>query len=119
MTSRPDKVQAGMDTLVDLFSTVGLLLLAHVALMLVINKVNDGHPRVLVVDIVAKAGGVDDSELDLEVLFFQLGLDDVNLGGLVELLCMALAVVLGGGKLGSEKGVDEGRLAERRNYFRA
>lgn len=83
-----------MDALVDLSSAVRLLLLAHVAFMLVINKVNNGHPGVLIVDIVSEAWSVDHGELDLEVLLLQFGLDDVDFGRLIELLGMAFPVVL-------------------------
>jgi len=42
MTGRPDKVQASVDTKITLLATLGLLLLNHVRLMLVVNKVDDG-----------------------------------------------------------------------------
>ena len=55
-----DKVEAGMHTEVRLVSPQRLLFLSHVRLMLVINEVNDGGPRVAVVDIVAEAGSIND-----------------------------------------------------------
>lgn len=110
VSSRSHKVKAGVNTLVDLLATIRLLLLAHVALVLVINEINDGHPRVFVVDIIAKSGGVDNSELDLEVLLFQFSLDNVNLCGFVELLSVSVSVVLGCCQLGCEEGVNERRL---------
>ncbi len=63
--------------------------------MLVVDKVHNRRPRVAVVDIVAKAGRVNDSELDLELLLLKLGLDDLNLGKLVELLVVPFGVVFG------------------------
>jgi hypothetical protein len=80
VSGRSDKVEAGVHTEVELLSTLGLLLLAHVALVLVIDKVDYRSPRVAVVDVVAKAGSVDDGELDTELLLLELGLDDVDLG---------------------------------------
>jgi len=68
-----------MYTQVGLLSTVRLLLLSHVRFMLVVDKVDNWAPRVAVVDIITKAGGVDDSELDLERLFLELGLNDFDL----------------------------------------
>ena len=55
-----DEVQAGVHAEVNLFQAARLLLLQHVRLMLIIQELDDGHPRVTVVDIVAKARGVDD-----------------------------------------------------------
>lgn len=59
-----DEVEAGMDTEVDLVLAAGLLLLKHVGLVLVVEELDDGHPGVAVVDIVAETGGVDDGQSD-------------------------------------------------------
>jgi hypothetical protein len=91
----PDKVQAGVNTKVALLAALRLLLLNHVGLVLVVNKVDNGGPRVAVVDIVTKAGSVDDGELDLELLFFELSLDNLDFGELVELFVVASVVVFG------------------------
>ena len=114
MPSWPNEVQASMDTQVGLLRALGLLLLSHICLMLVVNEVDDGAPRVAVVHVVAKARGVDDSELDLELFLLELSLDNLNLSELVKLFVMAPAVVLGRRELGRKKGVDESRLAQPR-----
>lgn len=57
-----DEVQAGVYAEIDLLCTARLLLLKHVGFMLVVQELDDGLPRVTVVDIIAKAGGVNDSE---------------------------------------------------------
>ena len=62
---------------------VGLLLLAEIRLMLIINKLDKWLPRVAVVDVVAKPGCVDDIEVHFETFFFKLGLGDANLNGLL------------------------------------
>lgn len=64
MAGRADEVQAGVDTEINLLRTLGLLLLEHVRLVLVIEELNDGLPRVAVVDVVAEAGRVDNREAD-------------------------------------------------------
>lgn len=64
MASGADEVQAGVYTKVDLLLALGLLLLQHVGLVLVVEELNDGLPRIAVVDIVAEAGGVNDSQAD-------------------------------------------------------
>ena len=93
VTSRPNKIQASMNTKITLLAALGLLLLNHVCLMLVVNEVDDGRPRVAVVDIVTKTGSVNDGELDLELLLLELSLDYLDLGELVKLLVVASGVI--------------------------
>jgi hypothetical protein len=88
-----DKVETGVHTEVLLVGTERLLLLAHVALVLVVDKVDNGGPRVAVVDIVAKAGCVNNSELNVEATLLEVGLEDLDLGRLVELLGKAGVLV--------------------------
>lgn len=64
MAGGADEVQAGMDAQVDLVLATRLLLLQHVGFMLVVEELDNGHPRVAVVDIVAEPGGVDDGQSD-------------------------------------------------------
>jgi len=90
-----NKVQASVDAKIGLLLALGLLLLTHVRFMLVVYEFNNGEPGVTVVDIVAKARGIDNGKLDLELALLKLGLDDFNLSELVELLVMTLAVVFG------------------------
>ena len=66
VAGRANEVQAGMDTEIDLVLATGLLLLKHVRLVLVVEELDDGHPRVAVVDIVAEARGVDNGQSDWE-----------------------------------------------------
>lgn len=106
VTGRTDEVQASMNAEVGLFTALRLLFLAHVNLVLVIDEIDDRCPAVAVVDIVAETGSVDDRQLDLELLLFQLGLDDVDLNSLVELLGVSPGVVLARRKLGAEERVD-------------
>jgi hypothetical protein len=61
--------------------------------MLVVNEVDDGRPRVAVIDIVTKTWRVDDGELDLELFLLELSLDDLDLRELVELLVVASVVI--------------------------
>jgi hypothetical protein len=64
--------------------------------MLVVNEVDNGDPRIPVVDVVAESRCVNYSELDLELLLFKLGLNDIDFSELVELLVVTPAVALGG-----------------------
>jgi hypothetical protein len=53
-----------MDAEIDLLCSAWLLFLEHVRLMLVVEKLDDGLPRVTVVDIVAESRSVDDGKTD-------------------------------------------------------
>lgn len=59
-----NKIQTSMDPKINLVNTTRLLLLQHVGLVLVIKELNDWHPRVAIVDIIAKSGRVDDGKAD-------------------------------------------------------
>lgn len=59
---RADEVQAGMDPEIDLVLATRLLLLEHVRLMLVVEELDDGHPRVPVVDVVAEPRRVNNGQ---------------------------------------------------------
>jgi hypothetical protein len=110
----PNEVQATMDPEVGLLPTLGLLFLSHIGLVLVIDEIDDWGPRVTVVDIVAESWGVNDAELDFELLLLELGLDYLDLGKLVELLVVTPGVVFGRRQLGSEERVHESGLAKTR-----
>ena len=131
MAGGADEVQAGVNTEIDLIRAARLLLLQHVRLVLVVEELNDGLPRVAVVDVVTETRGVDNSKADwgvlvggdgqsngalptLEELLLELGLGDLNLDSLVHLLVVSslvVGIVLDGG---GEEGVDEGSLSETR-----
>jgi len=72
MAGGPDEVQASVDTKITLLAALRLLLLNHVHLMLVVNEVDDGRPRVAVVDIVIETRGINYGELGLELFLLEL-----------------------------------------------
>ena len=80
MACRTNEVQASVHTQVMLLASVRLLLLPHIRLMLIVNEIDNRCPRVAVVDVVTKSGGVDDSELRLELFLLELSFDDLDLG---------------------------------------
>lgn len=59
MTSGSNEVETCMDSKVDLVNATRLLLLEHVGLMLVIQKLDNGHPGIPVVDVVPKSRSVN------------------------------------------------------------
>ena len=93
VTSRANEVQASMHSQIDLLGPTRLLLLQHVALMLIVKKLDDGLPAVPIVHVVAETWRIDDGESDFEELLFQLRLGDLDLHRLVDLLGVAAAVV--------------------------
>ena len=112
VTGGSNEVETCMHPQIDLLGPARLLLLQHVALVLVIEELNDGLPAVPVVHVVAKARRIDDGQSDLEELLLELCLGDLDLDGLIDLLGVAatvVGVVLDGG---AEESVDEGGLAQ-------
>ena len=101
-----------MDPQICLFIPLGLLLLTHVSFMLVVDELDDGHPRVTVVDIVTKARGVNDGELDLELLFLELGLDNLDFSQLVKLLVVPPVIIFRRGELSRKEGINESGLSQ-------
>lgn len=124
-----DEVQASVYSEIDFVNTSRLLLLQHVRLMLVIQELDNWHPRVAVVDIVSKAGCIDYGQAycqrsetstkgavqqTLEELLFQFGLCDLDFNGLVHLLgvsALVIGVVLNGRR---KERIDECRLSQSR-----
>ena len=102
VTGRTDKVEASMHTEIRLVGPHRLLLLSHICLVLVVDEVNDGGPRVAVVDVVTETGSINNRQLGFELLLFQLCLDDFNLCQLVELFEVTTVVILWGRQLGGE-----------------
>jgi hypothetical protein len=70
VASGSDEVQAGVDTQVDLIGAAWLLFLQHVRLMLIVQELDDGLPRVTVVHVVSEAWGVDNGEADYQVSIY-------------------------------------------------
>ena len=119
VASGANEVQACVHTEINLLGSARLMLLKHVALMLVVEELDDGLPRVAVVDVVTETRGVDNSKADwgvlvegdgqsngalptLEELLLELGLGDLNLDSLVHLLVVSslvVGIVLDGGYL--------------------
>lgn len=64
MAGRADEVQAGVDSQVNLVLAARLLLLKHVGFVLVVEELDNGHPRVTVVDIVAESRSINDGQAD-------------------------------------------------------
>lgn len=66
VSGRADEVQASVHTEINLVLAAGLLLLKHVGFMLVVEELDDRHPRVPVVDIIAEAGSIDHGQANYD-----------------------------------------------------
>lgn len=75
MSGGSDEVETGVNTHINLVGTTGLLLLQHIGLMLIVEELDNGLPRIAVVDIVSKARGINNSQADCSVSDSNLGPD--------------------------------------------
>lgn len=80
--------------------------------MLVVNELDNGSPRVTVVDVVTESRRVNDGELDFELFLLELGLDNLDFCEFVELLVVTPVVVFRRREFGGEEGIDECGFAE-------
>jgi hypothetical protein len=113
-----NEVKTSVHAKVSLFASLRLLLLNHVRLMLVINKVDNGSPGITVVDIVAETWRVDNSKFHLELFLLQLGFNDLDLGQVIKLFVVSARVVLGGRQFSRKERVNECCLAQTRLAYR-
>lgn len=114
MASGTNEVKASVHSEVNLVLSLRLLLLKHIALVLIVQELDDWLPAVTVVHVVTEPRSINDSQADLEELLFQLSLGDLDLHGLVDLLGVTAAVVGIVFDGSAEQRVDEGRLSQAR-----
>ena len=72
MTSGSDKIDASMNTQVVNGATLLAALLLHEGMVLVVQKVNNGNPAVLIIHVITESRGVDNGEAHVEGLLVQL-----------------------------------------------
>lgn len=66
-----NKVQTCVNAEINDASTSWLLFLNHVAFMLIVQKLDNRHPAVSIVDIITKARRINDGQFHLEVLLLE------------------------------------------------
>lgn len=81
MAGRSDEEQARMYAEVALLRSLWLLFLPHVYFVLVVNEINNGSPRVAIVDVVSKTRRVNHGQFDVERLLLEFSFDYVDLFG--------------------------------------
>lgn len=112
VTGGADEVETAVDTSVlDVALALSRELLAKVGAVLVFDVFDNRVPTAVIVYEIAVAGSVDDVETEAHAIFLNNVGDGVNLGGLAAVFVWGEAA-FGVDEVGSEDGVDEGRLAE-------
>lgn len=107
-----NEVDTRMHTVVDNVHTVDLVLGFEVGIKSLLNILDDGTPRIIVVDEVSEAWCINDCQSESDAVLFNVcadRLDGDRLRDDVETGSFALARRVEGGV---EESVDEGRLAE-------
>jgi hypothetical protein len=82
VTSRLDEVDASMNAVVNDIHSVDLILRLEVCIESLLNVLNDWTPGVIIVNEVAKAGGVDDCQSESDAVLFDVGTDGLDGDGL-------------------------------------
>lgn len=114
MASGLDEEDTRMDAVVNNVHAVDLVLRVEVSIESLLNVVDDGAPRLVVVDEVTEPGGIDDCQAKTNAGLLNVGADGLDGNGLgndVEARSLAL---LGGVQGGVEECVYESRLAQAR-----
>jgi hypothetical protein len=112
VAGRLDEVDAGVDAIVDDVGAVDLVLGLEIGVVSLLDVLDDGAPRDVVVDEVAEAGGVDDGQAQADAVLLDVGargLDGDGLGADVQARGLGL---LGRVEGRVEERVDQGRLSE-------
>lgn len=60
MTRGSNEIKTSMYSKINSTFTGGLLFLSHEALMLIIEELIDGHPTIMIVDIITETRGIND-----------------------------------------------------------
>ena len=114
MASRLDEEDASMDAVVNNVHAVNLVLGIEVSIEALLNVLDNGPPRLVVVNKVAKARGVNHGKSETDAGLLDIGadrLDSYSLGNDVVARSLGLP---GGVERSVEEGVDKSRLSEAR-----
>ena len=112
VASRLNEKDASVDAVVDNVHTIDVVLGIQVSIETLLNVVDNGAPRLVVVDKVAESRSVDDSQAKTDTGLLDICADRLNgdsLGNDVQTRALAL---LGRVQRSVEESVDKGRLAQ-------
>ena len=109
-----DEEDAGMDAVVNNVHAVDLVLGIEVGVKALLDVVDDGAPRLVVVDEVAEARGINNGQAETHAGLLNVGADGLDGDGLRDDVEAGALALLRGVEGRVEERVDEGRLAEAR-----
>ena len=109
-----DEEDAGMDAVVNDVHAVDLVLGIEVGVEALLDVVDDGAPRLVVVDEVAEARGINNGQAETHAGLLNVGADGLDGDGLRDDVEAGALALLRGVEGRVEERVDEGRLAEAR-----
>jgi hypothetical protein len=109
-----DKVNASVNTVVNNVHAVDLVLSLEVGIEALLNVLDNGSPRVIVVDKISEARSVDDGQAETDSVLLNVGADGLDRDGLGDDVGTGTLAFLGGVERGVEQSVDQGRLSEAR-----
>lgn len=114
VTGGLDEEDAGVNSVVNNVHAVDLVLGIEVGIESLLNVVDDGSPRLVVVDEVAESRSVNNGQAETDTGLLNVGADGLDGNGLGNDVQGRAFALLGGVQGGVEEGVDEGRLAQAR-----
>lgn len=114
MASGLDEVHAGVNPVVYDVHAVDLVLGIKVGIKALLDVIHNWSPRLVVVDEVTKARGINNSQAQADAILLDISTDGLDRYGLwddIEARSLALSRGVEGGV---EQGVNQGRLSEAR-----
>lgn len=112
VAGRLDEEDAGVDAVVDDVHAVNLVLSVEVGIKALLNVLNNRSPRLVVVDKVTEAGGVDNGQTQANTSLLDVGAEGLDLDGLGNDVEGGLLLLLRGVKRSVEERVHKRRLSE-------
>ena len=114
VTGGLDEVNTGVDAVVNNVAAVDLVLGLKVGVEALLDVLDNGAPRVIVVDEVTESGSVDHGQAEPDTVLLNVGAGGLDRDGLGDDIGVGTGALLGGVQRGVEQGVHEGRLSETR-----
>ena len=114
VTSGLDEENTGVNSVVDNVHAVDLVLGIEVRVESLLNVVDNGAPRLIVVHKVTESRGVDNGEAKTDTGLLNVGADGLNGDGLGNDVQARALALLGRVERGVEEGVNQSRLAQAR-----
>ena len=112
VASRLNEEDAGMNAVVHDVHAVDLILRVEVSIVTLLNVVDNGPPRLIVVHEIAEAGSVDDGQAETDTGFLDVGADGLDRDGLGYYVKARPLPVLGRIQGSVEESVDKRRFTK-------